>query len=150
VLLCARHDFFDLFGSERDRQHAILEAVIREDIGKRRRKDRPKSKLAQRPRCMLPRRSTTKILPRNKNRRAFVTWLIENESWIRTPIVKQKLTKPRTLDAFQKLLRDDLIRVNVRAIERRKPVCFIKAFISFLTQRRGGAKEDALRRCAVA
>ena len=42
-----------------------------------------------------------------------------------TPIVKEKLPKPRPLDTFQKLLRNDLIGIDVRAIEwRNKPVCF--------------------------
>src|SRR6185295_10653170 len=119
VLLCARHDLVDLFVGECDRQHAVFEAVVREDIGKRWRDNRPESKLTERPRCMLARRAATKILARDENRRAFVTRFVENERWIRTPVVKQKLTKPRTLDTFEELLRDDLIGIDVGSIERR-------------------------------
>src|SRR6185295_13317352 len=91
VLLCARHDLVDLFVGECDRQHAVFEAVVREDIGKRWRDNRPESKLTERPRCMLARRAATKILAGCENRRVVVTLLGVIRTWIRTLVVKQRL-----------------------------------------------------------
>ena len=51
---------------ERDRQHAVLETVIREDVGKRRRDDRAKAELAERPWRMFARRSAAEILAGNE------------------------------------------------------------------------------------
>src|SRR5262249_45350625 len=73
----------------------------------------------ERPRRMLARRPATEILARHQYRRTLITRLVENKRRIVTPVVKKKLPKPRALDAFQKLLRNNLIRINIRAIQRR-------------------------------
>src|SRR6185503_4318089 len=68
-------------------------------------------------------------------RRALVTRFVEYKRRVRfavrqvAPIVKNKLSKPRALDAFQKLLGNDLIRIDVGTIERsHEPGVFVKSF----------------------
>src|ERR1043165_590651 len=119
LLLRAAHDLRHLIRSQNDRQHAVLKTVVREDVRERRRDDRSEPKLTERPRRMLARRAATEILIRYEYRRALVTRLVQHKRRIRTPVVKQKLPKPRALDAFQELLRNNLIRIDIRAIERR-------------------------------
>src|SRR5215475_918385 len=73
---------------------------------------------------MLSRRATTEILSRHQNRGRFISRLVQNEIRIpgpvscKAPIIEKKLPKPGLLDPLQKLLRDDLIGINVHAIER--------------------------------
>src|SRR5262249_47543362 len=124
-LLRAHHDLRHLIGSQLDRQHPILKTVIREDVRKRRRKDCPKTKLTERPRRMLARRATAEVLICNQYRRTFIARLVQHKLRIRfsvgqvTPVVKKKLSKPCALDAFEKLLRNNLVRIDIRTIQRR-------------------------------
>src|SRR6185369_4237073 len=104
MLLRATHNLLDLFMSQRDRQHAVLETVICKDISKRRRDNHSKTKLPQRPRRVLTRRTTTEVFISDEYRCAFIPRLIQHERWIRltigavAPVVKQKLAKPRPLN----------------------------------------------------
>src|SRR5690242_4244269 len=52
----------DLLLSQSDRQHAVLEAVVEEDIGKAGRDQRTKTVLLQRPRRVFARTATTEVL----------------------------------------------------------------------------------------
>src|SRR5262249_13259958 len=61
----------------------------------------------------------------NQNARAFIAWLMQNEIGIllpvavKAPVVKNKLAKASLLDPLQKLFGNDLISVDIDAIERR-------------------------------
>ena len=74
---------------------------------------------------MFARRAAPEVLSSDQNAGALVSRLVEDESFLSlacsrmAPIVKEKLAKPRTLDPLQKLLRDDLVRVHIDAVERR-------------------------------
>src|SRR5580704_5814 len=76
---------------------------------------------------MLARGTATEVPARNQNARAFKARLMQNELRIflpvstKPPVVKQKLPKSRLLDALQKLLRNNLIRIDINSIERRNP-----------------------------
>src|SRR5688572_796629 len=124
-LLRAAHNLRYLLLCERDRQHSILEAVVSEDVGKRWRDNHAEPKLPERPWRVLTRRTTTKILVCDQNRRALVLRFVQHKRGIQlsvllvTPVIKQKLPKAGALDPFQKLLWNDLIRVDIRPIERR-------------------------------
>src|SRR5262245_50082957 len=72
---------------------------------------------------MFARRAAAEVLVSDKNRCALIASFVEHERWIGlavgqvAPVVKNKLAKARALDAFEKLLRDDLIRIDVRSVE---------------------------------
>src|SRR5712691_1614668 len=124
-LLRSLHEFRNLSLAQPDRKETILGAVVGENVGERRRDHRPEAEVAERPHRMFTRRSTSKILPRDQNARAFVAWLIEHEVGIflsvrvKPPVIKHKLPKARALDPLQKLLRDDLVSIHVDPIQRR-------------------------------
>src|SRR6185503_10673990 len=111
--------------AQSNRQHAVLEAVVGEDVGERRSDDCPEAVLTECPRRMLARRSTTEVLVSDQDRRALITRLVQDERGIRNavcrvaPVVKEKLPEAGALNAFQKLLRNDLIGIDVCTIERR-------------------------------
>jgi hypothetical protein len=68
---------------------------------------------------VLTRRPAAEIHAGGENRRARVGGLIQHECGIPLPVVKQERPKSRSLDAFQELLRNDLIRIDVVAAQRR-------------------------------
>src|SRR5262245_47274482 len=83
-------DFFKqlrhLFGFQRQRQHAILEAVIKEDVGEARRDDAAESIIQQRPRRVFSGRPAAEIVARQQDRSALVAWLIEEEASVASSI----------------------------------------------------------------
>ena len=124
----------DLFFAKSDRKETVLEAIVVEDVGERRRDQRAKAVIQKRPRRVLARAATAEIPARKKDRRALIARLIQHEIGIAptfgrvlsglavvqiTPFVEQVRTEARPLDRLQKLLRDDRVRVDVGAIERR-------------------------------
>src|SRR5512142_1994476 len=74
---------------------------------------------------MLARGAAPEISPRDKDRCARVARLVEHELNFRcavrlkAPIVEQELPEPGTLNALQELLGDDLVGVNIGAVQRR-------------------------------
>src|SRR6202167_2351015 len=88
---------------------------------------------------MFPRRPAAKILPRNQNAGACVTRFIENKSTIllpirrKPPIVKQKLSKASPLNPLQKLLRDNLVGINVDPLQRRNAPAMSPKWIHLCT-----------------
>src|SRR6185295_12251232 len=96
--------------------------VVGKNIRERWRHHNPESAIVQRPNGVLPGRTASEILTRDHNRRFLVLRMMQHErriflSFRRVPpIVKQELTKPRTLDSLQELLRDNLVRIDVDAV----------------------------------
>eukprot|EP00955_Chlamydomonas_euryale_P085067 364050-Chlamydomonas_euryale.AAC.18 len=64
-----KHICTHLLARQHDWQHAVLEAVVEEDVGKRRRDDCANAKVMQRPRRMLARRPAPKVVARDEDRR---------------------------------------------------------------------------------
>src|SRR6185503_5268987 len=119
---------------QHDRQQAVLEAVVVEDVRVRRRDQRAKAVIGERPRRVLARAAAAEVAPREQDRRALVTRLVQHEVGIGlarrriharlavvgvTPRVEQVDAEARTPDRLQELLRNDGVGVDVRAIERR-------------------------------
>src|ERR1700678_3622458 len=84
---------------------------------------------------MLSRRTASKILPCNQNASACITRLVQNKPSVllpircKSPVIKQKLSKARALNPLQKLFGNDLVGVNVDAIQRcHKPSMSTKRF----------------------
>src|SRR5260221_6791565 len=104
---------------QHDREKPVLEAVVEEDVGERRRDDAAKAVVHQCPGCVLARGATAEVLARKMDRRAVVARLIENEVGVAAPGADQRVREAGALDRLEMLLRDDLIGVDVRAVERR-------------------------------
>src|SRR5205823_4998701 len=117
------HQFRDFGFAENNRQQTVLHAVVRKDVSERRRNNCAKSKISERPRRMFTRRTTAEILSGDQNRCAATACCIQRKRWIKLavsrkpPIIKKKFTKAGALDSFEKLFRNNLIRIDVGSIE---------------------------------
>ncbi len=115
----------NFFFPEYNREQAVLDAVVGEDVGKGRCDYRAETEIRQRPHGMLAGRAAAEVLPRHQNASPAITRLVQHESgvwlsrWLTTPVVKQELPESGTLDALQELLGNDLVGINVDAIKRR-------------------------------
>src|SRR5690606_29797577 len=123
----------DLFILEDDRQQAVLEAVVVEDVSEARRNDGAEAVLVQRPRRVLAGRAATEVLAREQNAGALITREVEHEIRVDrtlgvvlirladiqvTPLVEQVGAEAGALDRLEKLLGNDLVGVDVGAVER--------------------------------
>lgn len=116
----------DIGFRQRDWKQTVLETVIEENISERRCDHTAEAVVVQRPHRMLTATTAAKILAGDKDRRTLDVDLIQLEGRIRrraivvkSPIEKQKLTEPRAFDSFKELLGNDLVRVDIGAIECR-------------------------------
>src|SRR5262249_13724116 len=82
---CLVEQLVDLGFAQRDRQEAVLERVVLEDLAERRRDHRAEAVVAQRPRRMLARGADAEVLAREQNLPALIAWLIEDELRIPAP-----------------------------------------------------------------
>src|SRR5437870_10232506 len=110
-----------LHGRENDRKDVILEAVIAEDIGERGRDYGLEAEVRQRPYGVLARTAAAEIGTRDEDRRLFEARLIQHELAVGliAPVVKESGGESATYDRLEKLLRDDLVGVDVGTIHRR-------------------------------
>ena len=74
--------------------------------------------VVERPRSVFARRPATEVLAGNENLRALVAAAIDLEVRVLTPVVEQEFAVAGALDPLQELLGNDLIGIDVRAIER--------------------------------
>ena len=120
----AAHQLCYLLFGESYGQHAVLRAVGCEDVRERRGDDGAEAVIGKSPRRVLARGAAAEVLRRQQNASAPVSRPVKYEILVRNtislvaPIVKQKLSEARALYAFQKLLRNNLIRVYVGPVER--------------------------------
>src|SRR5712692_8063140 len=118
---------------ERDRQQAVLAAVVEEYVGVGRREERAKTVLGKRPGRVLPRASAAEVLARKQYAGALVARLVEDEIGVEraartglvrlafaevAPGIEEIRPEPRALDRLQELLRDDLVGVDIGAVKR--------------------------------
>ena len=70
-----------------------------------------------------------KFFPATRIFASLVAWIVDYEGWILVagcgfaPIEEEKFAIAGAFDALQKLLRDDLIRIDVGAVERCDECC---------------------------
>ena len=117
------------------REKSVLGAVVGKDVSERRGNHGAESEIRQRPHRVLARGTAAEIFPRNQNAGACVTRLVQNKPSVllpircKSPVIKQKLSKARALNPLQKLFGNDLVGVNVDAIQRcHKPSMSTKRF----------------------
>jgi len=137
----ALHDLRDLVITEANREQAVLETVISKNVAERRGNDDAESVVCERPDGVLTGRTTAKILAGDENRGLLVPRVVKNK--VRdmvalgrvAPVVKEKLTKAGAFNALEKLLGDNLIGINIDAIERSDgSSVFAKGFHKFSSQ----------------
>src|ERR1700733_12750617 len=118
--------FVEVFLGNTDRQHAVLEAVIVEDVAKRGRDDAADAEIEQRPRRMLAARTAAEIVAGNQHLGVAVARLVEDEIGILAAVVvvallrEQSLAKAGALDGLQILLRDDHVGIYIDDLQRRR------------------------------
>src|SRR6185437_296880 len=102
--------------------------VRKEDIGKRRRDDGEEAVLVERPCSVLARAAAAEVLFGNEDLCTFIFGLIEDEvlpllNMVRSldvvaPVEEEELAVAGAFDALEKLLRNDLVRVDIRQRQR--------------------------------
>src|SRR5678815_4480014 len=100
-------------------QEAVLQGVVLEDLAERGRDHRLEAVVAQRPGRMLARGADAEVAAREQDLRPLVARLVQHECRILAPRGEAGVAEAGALDRLQVLLRDDLVGVDVRAIERR-------------------------------
>src|SRR5690606_20784518 len=130
-------------------KYSILHAVVEENIGKTRRDDAAEPVVVQSPGGVLAAGAAAEILPRQQDARALVARLIHDEIRIqRTPaavlvglalvqitrLVEQVLAKAGALDRLQELLRDDVVGIDVGAIQGHDQAVFGCEFFHIFNQ----------------
>ncbi|KAJ6444371.1 3-isopropylmalate dehydratase [Purpureocillium lavendulum] len=109
-----------------DGQHAVLERVVEEDVGKRRRDDALDTKVKQRPGGVLAGAAATKVVARaDEDLGAAVRLLVQHELGVLGAVrivaqgVEQCGAKAGALDGLEELLWDDGVRVHIGHLEGR-------------------------------
>src|SRR6266545_3048 len=118
---------------ERDRQQAVLAAIVEKYVGVGRRDERAKTVLGKRPGCVLPRAAAAEVLARKQYARALVARLVEDEIGVEraariglvrlafaevAPGIEEIRPEPSALDRLEELLRDDLVGVDISPVKR--------------------------------
>src|SRR5689334_3353653 len=101
-----------------DRQEAVFQRIVLENLAERRRDDRAEAVVAQRPRSVLARGADAEILAREQDLRALVARLVEDELRILAPRSEAGVAEAAALDRLQVALRNDLVGIDVGAVER--------------------------------
>ncbi len=93
-----------------DRQNAVLEAVVVEDIGERRGDDAADAEIEERPGGMLAGGAAAEVVARDQDLGLLVGLLVEDEVGVFLAVLviaqleEQRLAEPGPLDRLQKLL----------------------------------------------
>src|SRR5580704_10489319 len=121
------HQRLHLFLGQSNQQNAVLARVGMKNVGEGRRDHTTKAVVGKSPRGMFARGSTTEVLSRDQNLRILVVRMIQNEIRMRCagirpflntpPIVEKKIAIAGAFDPLEELLGDDLIGIDILAIE---------------------------------
>ena len=119
----ATKKFVDVSFIEFYRQHAVLEAVVEENIGEGRGDHRAESIVVKGPGGVFTARATAEVATGQEDACPLTDRLIEFEGRIRgsvrkeTPVEEEELPEPGALDPLQELLGDDLVGIDVGTVE---------------------------------
>src|SRR5216684_7221952 len=125
ALLGVVHQRVDDLLRQLDRQDAVLEAVVVEDVGEARRDDAAYAEIQERPGRVLARAAAAEILADDQDLRLPVGRLVEDEIRVLRPViavaqlVEEGLAQAGALDRLQMLLGDDLVGVDIDHRQRR-------------------------------
>src|SRR5262245_7241005 len=118
VVLDDAHDARDHVLRHLDGHEPDLEAVVPEDVGEARGDDGTKAVVLEGPHRVLTRGARPEVRARDEDLRLPEAVLVEHEVRPLAPFREEALAEPRALDALQPVARDDLVRVDVGAVER--------------------------------
>jgi hypothetical protein len=107
-----RHQRVDLVVRDHHRQQADLRAVAEEDVGEARRHDGGEAVVLQRPRGVLARGAAAEVGAGGEDRVGGQVPAV-----LLGPVVEQELAEAGPLDPLEELLGDDLVGVDVGAVE---------------------------------
>src|SRR5438270_10633518 len=110
----ALHQVSHLLLGELHGEQSDLQRVLAEDVAERRRDHRLEAVILERPWGVLARRPAAEIAPGEQDLPLLVVQL---EVRVLAPVEEEKLAEAGALDALEELLRDDLVGVDVRAVE---------------------------------
>src|SRR5216684_1662928 len=115
ALLGVVHQLVDDLLRQPDRQDAVLEAVVVEDVGEARRDDAADAEIQERPGRVLARAAAAEILAGDQDLRLPVGRLVEDEIRVLRPViavaqlVEEGLAQAGALDRLQMLLGGELV-----------------------------------------
>src|SRR4051794_16476130 len=143
----ARHQRLHLLRRQLHGQQPDLQRVLPEDVAERRCDDDVEAVVLQRPGGVLARRAAAEVAPGEQDAALLVVQL---EVGILAPVEEEELAEAGALDPLQELLRDDLVGVDVVALEhdggRRDGLEALHAFAKW-PARAVAAAIDGLTRC---
>src|SRR3954451_13717419 len=143
----ARHQRLHLLRRQLHGQQPDLQRVLPEDVAERRCDDDVEAVVLQRPGGVLARRAAAEVAPGEQDAALLVVQL---EVGILAPVEEEELAEAGALDPLQELLRDDLVGVDVVAVEhdggRRDGLEALHAFAKW-PARAVAAAIDGLTRC---
>src|SRR5262249_19329089 len=109
---------------ELDGQQAVLETVAAKNVGEARGDHGAEAVVLERPRRVLAGGAAAEVAPGDQDAAASVGRVVELEIGIErsvfaeAPVIEEELAEAGPLDPLQELLRDDLVGVDVDAVER--------------------------------
>ena len=115
----------EVLGADLDRQDAVLEAVVVEDVGEAGRDDAADAEIEQRPGRVLAARAAAEIVAGDQDLRLAVGRLVEDEIRVLRAVVvvahlgEQALAEAGALDRLQVVLGDDHVGVDIDHRQRR-------------------------------
>ena len=118
--------FVEVFLADADRQDAVLEAVVVEDVAERGRDHAADTEIEQRPRRVLAARAAAEIVAGDQDLGIAVGGLVEDEIRILAAVVivapfrEQSLAEAGALDGLQVLLGDHHVGVDIDDLQRRR------------------------------
>ena len=104
-----------------DRRDPGLGRVRPEDVSEARRQHDPEAVVLERPGGVLAGGAAAEVAPATRIDAPCVLRPPQLERGILHPVVEEELAVPRALDPLQELLRDDLVGVDIGALEHRGP-----------------------------
>ena len=116
----------EIFARDPDRQDAVLEAIVVEDVGEVGRDHAADAEVEQRPGRVLARRAAAEIVAGDDDRRLSVGGLVENEVGVLGAILaiahfgEQTRAEAGALDRLEILLGDDHVGVDIVDRHRRR------------------------------
>ena len=140
----ARHQLLHLVGGERHGKQADLQRVLPEDVAERRRDHGVEAVVLERPRRVLARRAAAEVAARDEDPRPLRFGPVELERGVLAPVEEEELAEAAALDALQELLRDDLVGVDVGAVEHQRVRRHLAKRLHAGTSSRASAKWPAI------
>src|SRR5215472_5228501 len=154
-LLRSPHDGRNFGIGQLDSQEPVFGRIVGENVGKRRRNHRPEPKVHESPNRMFPRRSTPEILSRHQYACSRIARFVQHKVGIlrsispKAPVIEDKLSESGLFNPLQKLLGNDLISIDVNAVQRRhapavypKWFHFLISFESVILRRTGEVRAE--------